>query len=196
MAEPIQARALTEIQYIRATMARAGQFTAVPGWGGLLMGLSAVAAAVLSGPPDQSIRWIAIWVADAVVAVSIALATMTRKARDSGTPLWRSAPGAPARRFALAFVPPLVAGMVLTLVFTATGLAARLPGCWLLLYGTAVATGGALSIRIVPIMGVCFMALGAAAFVAPPAVGHWFLAAGFGGLHVLFGLIIARKYGG
>lgn len=196
MAEPIHARAIDDIHFIRETMSHAGQFTAVPGWGGVVMGITALVTAVISGPPDQSLRWIAIWIAEAAVAVTIALVAMTSKARRTGTALWRTTPGAPARRFALAFVPPLVAGVVLTPVFAATDLTARLPGCWLLLYGTAVATGGALAVRIVPIMGLCFMGLGVIAFAAPAAFGHWFLAAGFGGLHIVFGTIIARSYGG
>lgn len=196
MADPIHAHALDHIRYIRETMSRAGQFTAVPGWGGVGMGVSAVATAAVSGPPDQSARWITIWFAEAVVGVAIALVATTIKARRSGNRLWTAGPGAPAHRFALAFVPPLIAGMVLTPVFATTDLAARLPGCWLLLYGAAAATGGAFSVRVVPIMGACFMALGVAAFAAPASVGHWFMAAGFGGLHIVFGTIIARRYGG
>jgi hypothetical protein len=93
-------------------------------------------------------------------------------------------------------VPPLAAGMVLTPVFVSMGFGARLPACWLLLYGTAVASGGAFSVRVVPIMGLCFMALGTGAFIAPASAGHWFMAAGFGGLHIVFGIVIARRYGG
>jgi hypothetical protein len=191
--EPLHAHALDHLSYIRDAMARAGEFTAVPGWGGVAMGASAIVAAVLSGPPDESLRWVGVWFADAAVAAAIALVAMTVKARRSGTSLWS---GAPARRFALAFAPPLVAGMVLTPVFTTMGLMARLPGCWLLLYGTAVATGGAFSVRAVPVMGLCFMALGIAAFASPAVWGHWLMAGGFGGLHVGFGLLIARRYGG
>jgi hypothetical protein len=191
--DPIHAHAAENLRFIRDAMQRAGEFTAVPGWGGVLMGVSAVAAAVISGPPDGSIRWVTVWFVDAAVAVAIALVTITIKARRSGAPL---SAAAPAYRFALAFVPPLVAGIILTPVFAAMGLMARLPGCWLLLYGTAVATGGAFSVRVVPIMGLCFMALGASAFVAPAAWGHWMMAAGFGGLHIGFGLLIARRYGG
>jgi hypothetical protein len=194
--EPIHAHALENIRFIRDTMSRAGQFTAVPGWGGVAMGLTAIAAAIVSGPPDQSLRWIAIWFGEAALAVGIALAAMTRKARRSGTPLWSSRPGTAPHRFALGFMPPLLAGIVLTPVFAATDLAARLPGCWLLLYGTAAATGGAFSVPAVPVMGLCFMALGAAAFAVPAEWGHWLLAAGFGGLHIVFGTIIARNYGG
>lgn len=191
--EPLHAHALDHLSYIRDAMARAGEFTALPGWGGVAMGATALVATVVSGPPDESLRWVTVWFADAAIAVTIALVAMTMKARRSGTSIWS---GAPARRFALAYTPPLVAGMILTPVFVTMGLMARLPGCWLLLYGTAVAAGGALSVPIVPVMGLCFMALGCAAFAAPAAWGHWLMAAGFGGLHMGFGFIIARRYGG
>jgi hypothetical protein len=191
--EPIHAHAMENIRFIRDAMSRATEFTAVPGWGGVLMGVTAIVTAVLSGPPDNSLRWVLIWFADAAVATAIALVAMTRKARRIGAPL---SSAAPAHRFALAYVPPLVAGMVLTPVFATMGLMARLPGCWLLLYGTAAATGGAFSVRVVPLMGLCFMALGVIAFAAPASWGHWLMAAGFGGLHIGFGLAIARRYGG
>jgi len=190
--EPIHAHAAENLRFIREAMERASAFTAVPGRGGMLMGASAIVAAVISGPPDDTVRWVMVWFADATVAAAIGLTAMSIKARRSGAPL----SSAPAYRFALAFVPPLVAGMVLTPVFAMTGLAARLPGCWLLLYGTAVTTGGAFSVRVVPIMGLCFMALGASAFAAPAAWGHWLMAAGFGGLQIGFGWVIARRYGG
>jgi len=191
--EPIQAHAAENLRFIRDAMSRASEFTALPGWGGVAMGGTALVAAAISGPPDNSLRWIVVWFADAIVAAAIGLTAIARKAQRAGTPL---STAAPARRFALAYAPPLIAGMILTPVFASLDLAARLPGCWLLLYGTAVATGGALSVRIVPLMGISFMALGTIAFAAPAAWGHYFLAAGFGGLHILFGLLIARRYGG
>ena len=191
--EPIHAHALENIRFIRDAMARASKFTAVPGWGGVLMGITACAAAAIAGPPGQSARWLCMWLAEAGIAVAIAAAAMTIKARRAGTPL---SSAAPARRFALAYVPALAAGAVLTAVFAALGQFAQLPGCWLLLYGTAVVSGGAFSVRVVPLMGVCFMALGIVAFAAPAAWGEWLMAAGFGGLHIGFGLVIARRYGG
>ena len=195
---PIHAHALEDIRYIRDTMSRAGTgpFTAIPGWGGVLMGVTSLAAAAIAGPPDNSVRWTVIWFGEALVAVVIALVGMTIKSRRAGAALWTSSTGAPAFRFALGFVPPLVAGIVLTPVFAMLDSTARLPGCWLLLYGTAAATGGAYSVRVVPLMGLSFMALGTAAFAAPAEWGHLFLAAGFGGLHIVFGFIIARNYGG
>jgi len=184
--------AMDNLRFIRATMERAAAFTAVPGWGGVVMGASALAAAAIAGPPRSGPRWLGVWLTEAAAAVTIALVAMARKARRSGSAL----ADAPARRFAFAFVPPLAAGAVLTAVFARAGLAPRLPGCWLLLYGTAVVTGGAFSVRVVPVMGLCLMALGAAAFAAPADWGSWFMAAGFGAVHIGFGLVIARRYGG
>ena len=156
---------MDNIRFIRETMERAGAFTAVPGVGGILMGVTALAAAVLAGPPRESTRWLAIWLADAGIAIVIALIAIVRKARVSGVPLT----GQPARRFALAYLPPMAAGAALTAALAANGLMSRLPGCWLLMYGTAVTTGGAFSVRVVPVMGLCFMAVGAAALAAPAA---------------------------
>jgi hypothetical protein len=191
-AEPIHQHAIEDLRFIRETMERAAAFTAVPGWGGVAMGVSACVTALISGPPDNSLRWILIWLCDAAVAAAIASVAAARKARRSGVLL----SSVPALKFALAYAPPLAAGIVLTAAFAALGLGTRLPACWLLLYGTAVATGGAFSVRVVPIMGMCFMVLGTAAFAAPAALGHWLMAAGFGGLHIGFGFLIARRYGG
>ena len=194
MPEPhaLHSHAIDELRYIRETMSRAGQFSAIPGRGGVVMGLTAIAAAAVAGPPAPSAQWLGVWVAELAVAVLIALAAMARKARRSDAPLMAR----PARRFASVMLPPLAAGAVLTAVFAANGLTARLPGCWLLLYGTSAASAGTMSVRVVPIMGALFMALGAISFVTPAAWGNVFMAAGFGGLHILFGAIIARNYGG
>jgi hypothetical protein len=51
------------------------------------------------------------------------------------------------------------------------------------------------SVKVVPIMGICLMTLGAVALFLPE-FRNWFMAAGFGGLHLIFGAIIVRKYGG
>jgi hypothetical protein len=184
--------AADHLRFIRDTMARAADFTAVPGWGGVLMGVTALVTTAAAGPPRDTPAWVGIWLAAAGVAVALGLGAMVWKARRAGVSLT----GAPARRFALAFVPPLMAGAVLTGVFVRDHMSTRLPGCWLLLYGAAVMSGGAFSVRLVPVMGICFMALGVLAFVSPVSTGSLFMAAGFGALQIGFGLIIARKYGG
>src|SRR5580765_6087895 len=136
--------AADHLRFLRDTMARAADFTAVPGWGGVLMGLTALAAAAVGGPPRDTPAWVRTWLVEAAVAVALGLAAMIWKARRAGMPLT----GAAGRRFALAFVPALAAGAVLTAVFTREHLSTRLPGCWLLLYGSAVTSGGAFSVRL------------------------------------------------
>jgi hypothetical protein len=188
----LHAHALDTLRYIRDAMERAGAFTGVPGWGGVWMGASALGAAAVAGPPAAGGRWVAVWLADAALASTIALIAIVRKARRSSTPLLAG----PAQRFALAFLPPIAAGAALTPIFIVDGRVARLPGVWLLLYGAGVTAGGALSVRVIPMMGACFMGLGAVAFVSPAAWGNAFMALGFGAVHVAFGLIIVRRYGG
>ena len=192
MPEALHDRAADNLRFIRDAMSKAAQFTAIPGWGGVAMGVTAIGAALLAPHWAALGQWVAWWMAEAGVAVAIAAITMARKAQRLNLPLIAE----PARRFALAYVPPLAAGAILTWVFVENGLTARLPGVWLLLYGVAIAAAGTLSIRVVQTMGLVFMGMGAAAFAAPARYGDLFMAAGFGGLHIVFGLIIARKHGG
>ena len=185
-------RAIDNLKFIRETMERASSFTAVPGWGGALMGVTAVGAAFIAMQQTSGKIWLRVWLVEALLAFVIGAWAMDRKARAVETPLLSG----PGRKFAFGFAPPILAGMVLTVVLQKVGWTSLLPGTWLLLYGTAVTTGGMFSIQIVPVMGLCFMVLGAAAFVAPIAWGDWFMAAGFGGLQIVFGIIIARRHGG
>jgi hypothetical protein len=191
-AEPLHARAMDNLSYIRRTMERATAFTAVSGWGGVTMGGVALVAAVVASRAQTALAWVACWVTSAVLALLIGGWAMAAKARRAGTPLlsWSG------RRFVLSFLPPLAVGALLTVVLTRGAMEQTLPGMWLLLYGSGVVSGGAFSVRAVPVMGICFMLLGGAALFGPAHWGNPLMAAGFGGLHILFGLLIARKYGG
>ena len=189
---PIDARAADHLRYIRETMERAGEFTAVPGWGGIAMGFSALAAAAIAARQTTPRAWLATWLIEALVAVAIAAPAAAHKAHRANMPLLSG----PGRKFLLSFAPPILVGALLTLVLFRAGNLAALPGIWLLLYGTAIVTGGAFSVRIVPVMGFCLMALGAAALFAPANWGDAFMAVGFGALQIGFGGWIARRYGG
>lgn len=189
---PLHDHAIESVRVIRDAMERAGSFTAVPGIGMIAIGVTALLAAAIAADADTGAGWLTTWVTEGLVAALISGVAIARKARRLALPL-RSGP---ARKFALAFLPSLFAGAVLTFAFTAQGLGSLLPGMWLLLYGTAVTASGALSVRIVPLMGVLFMALGLVALALAPAHGDALMALGFGGLHVVFGSAIARDYGG
>ena len=173
-------------------MERAGPFTAISGWGVCATGALAVAAAAAAGTDLSSPRWMLAWMGALVGAVLVSGWATVRKARGAGMPILSG----PGRKFLLAFSPPMFVGALLTLVLVRVGETALLPGAWLLLYGTAVMAAGAFSVRIVPAMGGCFLLLGSVAVFAPPLPAQILMVLGFGGLHLAFGVAIARGHGG
>ncbi len=199
---PVQlhARAMDNLAFIREAMTRSSSFTSVPGRGLLAMGLLALAGSFWASRPGAP--WLGTWLAVAGGSVTVGAVSMTLKARRNRESLWMG----PGRRFALSLAPPIVAGALLTAVFVHEGLWRLLPPLWLLLYGAGCVTGGAFSVRVVPLMGMCFMALAGGLMSLPEygafdvaggmTAGDLFLAAGFGGLHIVFGVVIALRHGG
>jgi hypothetical protein len=183
---------MDNLRFIRETMERASSFTAVPGWGQVAIGITALAASYLAAHQPSPRGWLGIWLAEAIISLLIAGWLMDRKARAIGIPLLSG----PGRKVAFSLSPPMVVGALLTIALFRAGLTAAIPAVWLLLYGTGVLTGGMYSVSVVPVMGICFMTLGAVGLFSPVAWGNWLMAVGFGGLHIIFGGIIARKYGG
>lgn len=190
--EPLQDRALDNLRFIRDTMAGASAFTGVPGWGGVGMGVSALGAAWMAHQQPTVERWLLTWVAEGWLAFAIGGVAMVRKSAVGETPLTSRS----GRRFLLAYAPPILAGAVLTLALYHSGMTGLLPGLWLLLYGAAVMTGGSMSVPVVPVLGICFMLVGAVTLFLPASAGDLSMALGFGLLHIGFGVWIARRYGG
>ena len=185
-------RAMDNLRYIRETMERATPFTGISGRGEMAIGVTALAASLIAAQQLTFNSWLAIWLAEGLISLLIAGWSMDRKARAAQVPLFSGS----GRKAVFSLAPPVIAGGLLTIVLVRAGLPTAIPGVWLLLYGTGVITGGMFSVRAVPAMGLCFMILGAVALFCPPAFANWFMAVGFGGLHLLFGAIIVRKYGG
>lgn len=188
----LHARAMDNLRYIRETMERASYFTAVPGWGQVAIGSTALIAAYIAWRQSTATAWLETWIAEGVISLLIAGWSMDRKARALQVPLLSG----PGRKVAFSLTPPIFVGGLLTVVLYRQGSIGIIPGVWLLLYGTGVVTGGMFSVRVVPVMGLCFMLLGAVALFCPAGWGNLFMAAGFGGLHLVFGVIIARRHGG
>ncbi len=185
-------RAFDNLRFIRETMERSAAFTAVPGYGGALMGATALGAAIVAASQSTIRFWLITRLAEAILALAIGIFAVWQKAKNSGDSLI----SAPARKFAFAFAPPLIGGFLLTALFYKNDWFENLPAVWLTLYGVAVVTGGAYSVKAVPTMGWLFIALGAAAIFAPVTYGDWLMALGFGALHIVFGIIIGRRFGG
>lgn len=185
-------QAMDNLRFIRDTMENAGSFTAVPGVGVMIVGATALFAAFAAHLSSGPRAWLAVWIGEAFLALALGIGFSARKARRAGNALLSR----PFHRFVFAMAPPILAGAVITIMLESAGLVRFMPAVWLLLYGAGVACAGAFSVRVVPVMGLSFLALGAIAAVTPPVWSDALLAIGFGGLHVLFGWIIARRYGG
>lgn len=185
-------RAMDNLQFIRDTMERAAAFTAVPGWGGVGIGVTALGATWLANRQPTFDRWMLVWFAEAVVAFILSAWAVRQKTVRAGVP-FLSGPG---RRFALNFAPPMLVGAILTMVLYRAGLLTAIPGVWLLLYGTGIVAGGAFSVPVVPAHGVLLMLTGTVALFSPAGWRDYYMAFGFGLLHITFGYVIARRYGG
>ncbi len=185
-------RAIDNVKYIRDMMERSASFTAVPGYGGMLMGVTAVAAAYIAAQQPYLRNWLIVWLTEAFLAAAIGLLAMWQKSKIAGGSLT----SAPARKFAFGFAAPLVAGVATTLGLWRYEMYEVMAPIWMLCYGAAVITGGAFSVRAIPVMGWFFMAFGAAAFALPAAYSNYLMLASFGITHIVFGAIIAKKYGG
>ena len=188
----LSGRAIDNLQFIRETMERSTHFTAVPGYGGVFMGVTAIAAAFIANSQPLVKDWLVVWVIEAILAFAVGLFAMWQKSKIAKMPL----NSAPAKKFAMSFAPPLICAIVITAGLWRLGHFEMMIPVWLLLYGAAVVCGGAFSVKAVPMMGWCFIALGAIAFAVPLGSGNLLMGLGFGVLHVVFGLIIARRYGG
>lgn len=184
-------RAADNLRYIRETMERATSFTAISGSGYVLVGVTAVVAAIVAAAQPTRELWFLVWVAELLLAGVLSVGMTARKARAMGVPL-RSHTG---RKLILAFAPPMTVGAVLTAAIWLGGGYDLLPGIWLSLYGAGVMTGGAYSVRAIPLMGAAFIVLGAIGLLGPIS-GDLLLGAGLGGLHIVFGLLVWRRYGG
>lgn len=191
--DSIHERALADLRYIRSAVETAGAFTAVSGVGGVAMGVVGLAAtAVAATETGAPQRWLTIWLTAAVVATITGMIAMVMKTRRAGASLLSG----PMRRFALAFFPAIGAGAILTFALIARADFDLLPPLWLLLYGVAVSAGGALSVRVVPFMGLALLLTGIAAFFVSFQTANLLLGLGFGVVHVAGGIVIMRRYGG
>ncbi|MEP6904417.1 MAG: hypothetical protein ABJA66_22060 [Actinomycetota bacterium] len=186
-------RAFDNLKFIRETMERSTVFTSVPGYGGILMGATALVAAYIANNQLYISRdWLIVWLTEAVLAFAIGLFALWQKSRISKTSLL----SAPAKKLVMNSLPPMLCGVFITLGLWRFGHFEVMVPTWILCYGAAVVCGGAFSVKVVPVMGWCFIALGAITFFLPTGLGNSMMGLSFGVLHIVFGFIIGRKFGG
>ena len=187
----IQTHALGTLDYIRTSIELSSSLV-VPGMAGVFMGCVGIAAAIAAMIPRWAAHWLAIWVFAGAVAFFLGGALMARQAAQSGHARYLG----PVRKFLLCLCPALFAGAVLTLVLWRAGMERLVPGTWLLLYGCAVLSASTVTVartmRLICIMGALFATLGCFAFAMPAQSHSLILGAGFGVLHIAFGLLIGR----
>lgn len=188
----LHARAMADLRFIRETMQNVSSFTAFSGWGLVLIGAVATLCGMLAARQPTRLRWLMAWLAAAAISALIGALSTVRKTRTAHQPL---IPG-PASKFALSLAPAVVSGALLTGALERADRFDLLPGTWLLLYGAGLVAAGAWSVRVVPVIGLTFMGLGAVGLLLPLQWGNWLLVGGFGGLHVAFGVVVGRKHGG
>ena len=187
----IDSHAVENIRFIRETMERSAVFTSLSGWGAVAMGITALVAAPIASRQPNVETWLGVWLTAALVAAGAGAFTIARKnAKTAAHNLTR-----PAWNFVQSLFPSLLAGAVLTLVLYRAGQTGAIAGTWMLLYGSGIVTAGTVSVRVIPVMGLCFMGIGVVSLFVPAGWADVLMAAAFGGLHVVFGLVILRKYG-
>jgi len=188
----MQQRALEDLRFIRNTMASASGYTTLSGFGLVVIGLGAVLAGTLARQSASGWGSAQVWLLDALASVALGCGSVVLKARAARQPLFAG----PVRKFAIGFAPAILAGAALTLALMRYEAWTLMPGLWLLMYGTALLSAGTTSAAVIPVMGGGFFALGFVALLAPPAWGNSLMMLGFGALHLVFGALIARRYGG
>ncbi|MBV9695804.1 MAG: hypothetical protein JO005_02640 [Gammaproteobacteria bacterium] len=184
----LDSQATATLRYIRASMEAAATL-AVPGSAGIVMGTIGLAAAVATQTPALAPHWLAIWVLGALIAAAAGGYLLLRQSARQGFTLW----GAPVRKLLLCLVPGIAAGALLTAALARAGTTALLPALWLLLYGSALISVSATTRQLIGVMGALFVLLAVPAYLLPAPAPALALAAGFGGLHLAFGVILRKR---
>jgi hypothetical protein len=184
----LDTHALGTLQYIRASIDAAG-LLAVPGSAGIAIGAVGVLAALLVSLKPLAAHWLEIWLIAGFVAIAFGTVLMAHQFVSRGTALYRG----PLRRFLMCLCPPLLVGAVLTWQLWLHAQSAMIPGVWLLMYGCAVMAASTLTRRALAVMGALLAVLGVVALQAPVSSQNAMLGVGFGGLHLLFGILIGGR---
>jgi len=183
----IDSHAAATLRYIRDSMEGAASFV-VPGSAGIALGVIGLLSAALSSAPSLHEHWLQIWLLAALAAAAVGGVLLVRESSLRGLRLI----GTPIRKFALCLIPSLAAGLIMTAVHWSYGNLHAIPGTWLLFYGCALISASTVTTRTIGLLGASFALLGVLALLLPGSAQIFMLGTGFGGLHIVFGILIGR----
>lgn len=191
------------LRVIRQTMERSTQYSTLSGWSGILIGIVAIVGvyltrSMLGGQPvaiqtvrDAAPRLGLLWATALVLSVAIEFLYNKRRATRVGKRVV-SRLGA---HILLAALPAFLACGVLTAFFYEHNLLPYILGIWMLCYGLAICAVGLFSARPVTYLGSAFVVSGAITMLAPLTIHLYMMALTFGGFHIIYGIVMARRHG-
>lgn len=205
--EPLEA-----LREIRNMMERSSRFSSLSGLAGVVIGLFAIAgvagvylylglsltspgyhlyAITPEGVPDR--KFLQFFFSDALIVLAAALLTgswmAVRKARKQQLPVW----DATARRLLINMLIPLATGGVYALILLYHGHIAQIAPATLIFYGLALVNASKYTIDEIRTLGILEIIAGLLAAVFSD-YGLLLWAAGFGVLHIIYGITIYSKY--
>jgi len=210
-----QDHSLETLKEIRSIMERSARFLSLSGWSGIWAGLVALGGAAVAYnfindvQYEYSVRMVRR--ADSIFAYTqsfefakyLLLAMVTflvafaggfyftyRKNKQAGVKMWNSA----SRKMVINLAIPLLTGAVVTVAFAMRGDWIYVsPGC-LIFYGLALINGSKYTVSDIKYLGLIEVMLGCAGLFINPGYGLYLWAFGFGVLHIVYGIIMWRKY--
>jgi len=197
--------AVEHLTTIRHIMESATRLTVLPGKAAIFGGILVLAAAGLTyggihsmdfqsmaalGQGEQA-KLVALWVAVAVLAVSVDVLFTMRLARKRGKSPWPRL----GQLAAYAMGPAILVALVLSIALVLRNEWGPLPAVWMMLYGVAVWMTGILSVRAPGILGLTFLATGVVTLFWAAPIGLLMIALTFGIGHVVYGVYLLNRFG-
>jgi hypothetical protein len=202
-----QQRYLDDLKDIKDIMNRSSRFLSLSGLSGVFAGVFALGGAYLAygtvyksqdylgyRQADMSTETLTtlllIALATVALAVGVGILLTTREARKSNQKLW----DAQTKRLMINLLIPLVTGGILCLMLLLTGYIGFVAPLTLIFYGLALVNASKYTLTEVRSLGLLEIGLG---LLAVHFIGYGliFWAAGFGVLHIIYGIVMHIRYG-
>ncbi len=197
---------IEDIKEIRKIMDRSTRFLSLSGMSGITSGIIALIGAFLAYATiydgqdymqyrkalltsDSPTQILLIAIVILVLSIGCAYFFTTRRAKKNNETLWDEH----AKKMLINMAIPLVTGGILSLIFIFKGFVGLAAPLTLIFYGLALVNGSKYTYDEIRSLGLMEIGLGllSAYFIG---YGLIFWAVGFGGLHIIYGIVMHYKY--